>query len=84
VPASTYRTVAEALRDPQLAHRQALSDVEDEGDSFQVLNVPFWMSGADTKPATRAAVLGEHTRELQEETGLANELIPSGKAAAQG
>ncbi|MEK9278887.1 MULTISPECIES: CoA transferase [unclassified Bradyrhizobium] len=85
VPASAYRTVAEALRDPQLAYRKALSYVEDEGGSFQVLNLPFRMSGADTMPGTTMAVLGEHTRALREEIGLAdNASIPSGKTAAQG
>ncbi|MCP3471337.1 CoA transferase [Bradyrhizobium sp. CCGUVB1N3] len=84
VPASAYRTVAEALRDPQLAHRQALSDVEDEGGSFQVLNLPFRMSGADTMPGKRIAALGEHTRELCAEADLGDDvLIPSGKTAAQ-
>ncbi|MGY4626182.1 CaiB/BaiF CoA transferase family protein [Bradyrhizobium sp. USDA 4486] len=72
VPASAYRTVAEALADPQLAHRQALSPVEDEGGSFQVLNLPFRMSGADTAPGRTMAVLGEHTRELCREVGLAD------------
>ncbi|MDE5439917.1 CoA transferase [Bradyrhizobium sp. CSA207] len=85
VPASAYRTVSEALRDPQLAHRQALSAVEDEGGSFQILNLPFRMSDADTTPGKTMAVLGEHTRELREEIGLAGGAsIPSGKAAAQG
>ncbi|MGY8683975.1 CoA transferase [Bradyrhizobium sp. UFLA05-153] len=84
VPASAYRTVAEALCDPQLTHRQALSDVEDEGGSFQVLNLPFRMSGADTTPGKRIAALGEHTRELCAEAGLGDDaLIPSGKTAAQ-
>src|SRR5690242_14500792 len=55
VPASAYRTVSEALADPQLAHRQALSEVRDEGGSFQVLNLPFRMSGADTTPAKTIA-----------------------------
>jgi crotonobetainyl-CoA:carnitine CoA-transferase CaiB-like acyl-CoA transferase len=83
VPASAYRTVSEALADPQLAHRQALSPVEDEGGSFQVLNLPFRMSGADTKPARTMAVLGEHTNALRQEIGLADEApIPSGKTAA--
>jgi crotonobetainyl-CoA:carnitine CoA-transferase CaiB-like acyl-CoA transferase len=27
VPCSTYRTVAEAMNDPQIAHRRALSEV---------------------------------------------------------
>lgn len=85
VPASAYRTVAEALADPQLAHRQALSAVEDEGGSFQVLNLPFRMSGADTTPGRTVAALGQHTRELRGEIGLGDDApIPSDKTAAQG
>lgn len=82
VPASAYRTVSEALADPQLVHRQALSSVEDGGGSFQVLNLPFRMSGADTTPARTMAVLGEHTDALRDEVGLADEApVPSGKTA---
>ncbi len=83
VPASAYRTVSEALADPQLAHRQALTSVRDEGGSFQVLNLPFRMSGADTAPAKMMAVLGEHTDALRDEIGLADDApIPTGKTAA--
>ncbi|MBR0992982.1 CoA transferase [Bradyrhizobium japonicum] len=85
VPASAYRTVSEALADPQLAHRQALSSVQDEGGSFQVLNLPFRMSGADIKPAKTMAVLGEHTDALRDEIGLAEDgSIPTGKTIATG
>lgn len=85
VPASAYRTVPEALADPQLAHRQALSEVRDEGGSFQVLNLPFRMSDADTTPAKTIAALGEHTDALRDEIGLADDApIPAGKTAAQG
>ncbi|SFN26404.1 Crotonobetainyl-CoA:carnitine CoA-transferase CaiB [Bradyrhizobium sp. Rc3b] len=85
VPASAYRTVSEALADPQLAHRQALSEVRDEGGSFQVLNLPFRMSGADITPAKTMAVLGEHTDALREEISLADDAsIPTGKTAATG
>jgi len=85
VPASAYRTVSEALVDPQLAHRQALSSVEDGGGPFQVLNVPFRMSAADTTPATTMAVLGEHTDALRDEIGLTDAAsIPSGKTAVLG
>lgn len=73
VPASAYRTIAEALTDPQLAHRQALSSVEDGGGSFQVLNLPFRMTGADTAPGKTIAVLGEHTHELRDEVGLSGD-----------
>ena len=85
VPASAYRTVSEALADPQLAHRQALSEGRDEGGSFRVLNVPFRMTGADTAPGKTIAVLGEHTDALRDEIGLASDAaIPTGKTAATG
>jgi crotonobetainyl-CoA:carnitine CoA-transferase CaiB-like acyl-CoA transferase len=69
VPCSAYRTVAEALNDPQISHRGALSDVEDGGGRFKVLNLPFRMSGADVSAAKRMATLGEHTLEFLRETG---------------
>src|ERR1700751_5745591 len=53
VPSSAYRTVAEALKDPQIAHRGALAEVEDGGGRFQVLNLPFRMSGARVSAARR-------------------------------
>lgn len=83
VPASAYRTVSEALADPQLAHRRALSEVRDEGGSFQVLNLPFRMSGADTAPARTVSVLGEHTDAVRKEMGVSGHApIPPGKTAA--
>jgi crotonobetainyl-CoA:carnitine CoA-transferase CaiB-like acyl-CoA transferase len=84
VPSSAYRTVAEALIDPQIAHRRALSEVEDGGGTFRVLNVPFRMSGADVSAGKRISTLGEHTRALLRETGHSEEQIAalSGKALA--
>ena len=75
VPSSAYRTVAEALADPQLAHRRALAEVEDGGGTFRVLNLPFRMSGARVSAAKRMATLGEHTRALLKETGLSEDQI---------
>src|ERR1700687_4715833 len=75
VPCSAYRTVAEALRDPQIAHRGALSEVEDGGGRFKVLNLPFRMSGADVSAAKRMATLGQHTLELLRETGRSEDEI---------
>jgi CoA:oxalate CoA-transferase len=62
VPSSAYRTVKQALADPQIAHRGALAEVEDGGGTFKVLNLPFRMSGAKVAAAKKMAVLGEHTR----------------------
>jgi len=75
VPCSAYRTVAEALRDPQIAHRGALSEVEDDGGTFKVLNLPFRMSGASVSAGKRMATLGEHTVALMKEAGLSEQDI---------
>jgi crotonobetainyl-CoA:carnitine CoA-transferase CaiB-like acyl-CoA transferase len=84
VPCSAYRTVAQALSDPQIAHRGALSEVEDGGGSFKVLNLPFRMSGACVAPGKRIATLGEHTRAYLKQTGLSEEEIAAftGKSLA--
>jgi len=71
VPSSAYRTVAEALADPQIAHRQSLAEVEDGGGTFKVLNLPFRMSGARVAAGRRLSGLGEHTSALCNEVGLA-------------
>jgi len=75
VPSWAYRTVAEALKDPQLAHRGALATVEDGGGSFKVMNLPFRMSGAKVAAAPRMSTLGEHTRAYLKETGLSEDQI---------
>jgi CoA:oxalate CoA-transferase len=84
VPCSAYRTVAEALRDPQIAHRGALVEVEDDSGSFKVLNMPFRMSGTNVTAGKRAATLGEHTVALLKESGLSEQAIAAfaGKSKA--
>jgi CoA:oxalate CoA-transferase len=75
VPSSAYRTVAEALSDPQLAHRGALAEVQDDGGTFKVMNLPFRMSGTDVSAGKRAATLGEHTVAILRESGLSEREI---------
>jgi crotonobetainyl-CoA:carnitine CoA-transferase CaiB-like acyl-CoA transferase len=69
VPSSPYRTVKEAMADPQLAHRQALAEVRDAGGAFRVLNPPFRMSAATAAARPGVAALGEHNAELLAEIG---------------
>jgi crotonobetainyl-CoA:carnitine CoA-transferase CaiB-like acyl-CoA transferase len=75
VPCSAYRTVAEALSDPQIAHRGALAEVEDGGGTFKVLNLPFKMSGTNIAAGKRAATLGQHTVALLRQSGLSEDQI---------
>ena len=64
VPAAAYRTVREAMADPQLAHRRAFGEVQDAGGLFKALNPPFRMSASETTVGLRAPALGEHTYEV--------------------
>ena len=69
VPSSPYRTVKEAMADPQVAHRRSFTEVHDAGGDFLVLNPPFRMSEATAAARPFAAALGEHTEELLREIG---------------
>jgi CoA:oxalate CoA-transferase len=75
VPATQYKSVAEALEDPQLAHRGAIEEVRDAGGPYKVVNPPFKMSGGDTRVSDFVSALGEHTREVLEEAGASAEEI---------
>ena len=86
VPCSAYRSVAEALADPQLAHRDALAEVFDAGGSFRVVNAPYRLSAGLTKVREFSADLGQHTREVLHDAGYSDAeiaaLVASGAAVA--
>ena len=69
VPSSPYRTVKDAMTDPQLAHRQAFAEIVDAGGRFLALNPPFRLSAARAAAQPFVAALGEHTREVLSEIG---------------
>ena len=75
VACSPYRTVAEALADEQIAHRDAMVEVTDAGGSFRALNPPFRMSDAQTRVGRHAPALGEHTRAALKDAGLSHDEI---------
>ena len=80
VPCSAYRSVAEAMADPQIAHRNAMASVQDDAGTFNVFNLPFRMSGAEVSPGPRVANVGEHTAEVLKEIGLSDAEIASAAA----
>jgi crotonobetainyl-CoA:carnitine CoA-transferase CaiB-like acyl-CoA transferase len=81
VPCSPYRTVEEAMRDPQLAHRDAFATVQDAGGTFQALNPPFRFSAGRAAAQPFVARLGEHTGEVLDEVGYTEGEIASFRAA---
>jgi crotonobetainyl-CoA:carnitine CoA-transferase CaiB-like acyl-CoA transferase len=69
VPGSPYRTVKEAMADPQLAHRRSLTEVHDNGGTFLALNPPFRFSAAAAAAQPFVSALGEHTAAVLGELG---------------
>ena len=71
VPCSRYRSVAEAMADPQVAERGYLSELGEGEHRFKVANLPYRMSATPTKARSRLAALGEHTEQvLHEKLGV--------------
>jgi crotonobetainyl-CoA:carnitine CoA-transferase CaiB-like acyl-CoA transferase len=75
VPSSPYRTVKEAMADPQLTHRHSLTEVHDKGGSFLVLNPPFRLSESRVAAQDFVAALGEHSAAVLAEAGYAPDEI---------
>jgi len=62
VPCSRYRTVAEAMADPQVATRGTMARLGEGEASFLVANAPYQLSATPTSARPRLAALGEHGR----------------------
>jgi CoA:oxalate CoA-transferase len=69
VPSSPYRTVKQAMDDPQLAHRHSFAEIHDGGGTFRALNPPFRMSNAEAAAKPFVAALGEHSQAILAELG---------------
>jgi CoA:oxalate CoA-transferase len=80
VPSSAYRSVAEAMADPQIAHRGALTEVTDDSGTFNVLNLPFRMSGAEVSAGSRVAAVGQHTEAVLNEIGMSDAIVANAAA----
>ena len=71
VPCSRYRSVAEAMADPQVAERGFLAELGDGEGRFKCANLPFLMSRTPTHARGRLAALGADGEDvLREKLGL--------------
>ncbi|MGI4815146.1 MAG: CaiB/BaiF CoA transferase family protein [Janthinobacterium lividum] len=78
VPCSPYKSVSEAMADPQLRQRGGLSEVGEGDGKFLVANLPFRMSNSRTEARSHVPELGQHTSEvLKEVLGLSEETLQS-------
>ncbi len=83
VPCSRYRSVAEAMDDPQVNERGFMAELGSGDASFKVPNLPWLMSATPTSARAALAGLGEHTDEvLRELTALSDGQL--GELRAQG
>jgi crotonobetainyl-CoA:carnitine CoA-transferase CaiB-like acyl-CoA transferase len=64
VPCSRYRSVGEAMADPQCAERGLFAELGAGNTSFKVANLPFLMSATPVAAQTRVAGLGEDTDDV--------------------
>ena len=69
VPSSPYRTVKEAMTDPQLAHRHSLAEIHDKGGSFLALNPPFRMTASRAAAVPHVAALGADSAAVLADAG---------------
>lgn len=81
VPCSRYRTVAEALADPQLKHRDALAPLTDGGGTFNGLHPPFRFSSMHARTPGEIPRLGQHTDEVLAGAGYSGADIAALRAA---
>jgi crotonobetainyl-CoA:carnitine CoA-transferase CaiB-like acyl-CoA transferase len=71
VPCSPYLTLAEALKDPQVAHRGSLCPIEDSAGTYNSPAPPFRFSGSTLQSGPRVPDLGENTDQVLSEAGIA-------------
>jgi crotonobetainyl-CoA:carnitine CoA-transferase CaiB-like acyl-CoA transferase len=71
VPCSRYRSVAEAMADPQCAARELFVELGSGDQTYKVANLPYRLSATPVAAQRRVARLGEDTEAvLHEELGI--------------
>jgi crotonobetainyl-CoA:carnitine CoA-transferase CaiB-like acyl-CoA transferase len=64
VPCSRYRSVAEAMADPQCAERGLFVELGGGDDTYKLANLPYRLSATPVAARPFVAELGEHTGEV--------------------
>jgi CoA:oxalate CoA-transferase len=64
VPCSRYRSVAEAMADPQCTERELFVELGAGDATYKVANVPYRMSGTPVSAHPTVAALGENTEQV--------------------
>ena len=64
VPCSRYRSVGEAMADPQCAERGLFVEIGAGDAGYKVANLPYLMSATPVAAQPNVAGLGEHTEEV--------------------
>ncbi len=71
IPVSSYRGIAETLDDPQLRHRNMITEINDDGGPLNVPNSPFLFSHTHAAVNPHVASVGAHNQAvLHDELGL--------------
>ena len=66
IPCAKYRTVGEAVDDPQLAYRGMIAETQDAAGRLRVPNSPFLFSHTQATAEPWVATVGQHNREILE------------------
>jgi crotonobetainyl-CoA:carnitine CoA-transferase CaiB-like acyl-CoA transferase len=72
IPYSKVNSVAEALEDPQVVHRDMVVELPGGGDACRFVGSPLKLSKTPPRFDTPSPKLGEHTDALLREAGLAD------------
>ena len=71
VPAGPINSVADVFADPQVIHRGMVENLPLEGRPFPAVRSPVMIDGQGMRSAALSPRLGQHTREVLEELGIA-------------
>ena len=71
VPAGPINSVADVFADPQIIHRAMVETLPLEGNPFPAVRSPVMIGGLGMAGANLSPRLGQHTREVLEELGIA-------------